>query len=72
MYPLVKITSGLFFALLGLGYLLRPDIIERINALIKEMLLNDAHFALERKKWGVFFLFVGFLLLYMGITSLNK
>lgn len=71
MYPLVKITAGLFFALMGLGYLFRPDVIERINALIKEMLLNDAHFALERRKWGAFFLFVGFLLLYMGITSLK-
>lgn len=71
MFPLVKIAVGLFFALLGLGYLFRPDIIERINTLIKEMLLNDAYFALERRKWGVFFLFAGFLLLFMGITSLK-
>ena len=71
MFPLVKIAVGLFFALLGIGYLFRPDVIERINTLIKEMLLNDAHFALERKKWGVIFLLVGFLLLFMGITSLK-
>ena len=71
MYPLVKIAAGLFFTLLGLGYLFRPDVIERINALIKEMLLNDAHFALERRKWGTFFLLAGFLLLFMGITSLK-
>ena len=69
MFPLVKILAGLFFGLLGLGYLFRPDIIERINTLIKNTLLNDSYFTLERRKWGTFFLVVGFLLLYMGINS---
>jgi hypothetical protein len=68
--PWFKIAVGLFFFLLGLGYLYRPDIIERINAILRETLLNDAYIALERRKWGVFFLLISFLFLYMGYVSL--
>jgi hypothetical protein len=57
---------------LGLGYLYRPDLIERMNALLREYLLNDAYIALERKKWGAFFLLAAFLFLYMGWTSLAR
>lgn len=70
MSPLFKILAGLFFSLSGLGYLFRPDIVERVNALIRDTLLNDSYIALERKKWGVFFLLIGFLLLYMGVTRI--
>lgn len=70
MDVLFKLLFGFLALLLGLGYLYRPDIIERINAVLRETLLNDAHIALERRKWGVFFLLIGFLLLYMGITAM--
>jgi len=63
--------GGLFFAL-GLGYLYRPDLIERMNAILRDYLLNDAYIALERRKWGVFFLLIGFLFLYMGLTALGR
>ncbi len=72
MSPLFKITVGFAAFILGLGYLYRPDVIERMNALIREYLLNDAHIALERKKWGAFFLLIGFLFLYMGLTALGR
>ena len=72
MTPIVKIVLGFMSLLLGLGYLYRPDLIWRLNALIREYLLNDAHIALERKKWAVFFLLVAILLLYMGFEALTR
>ncbi|OIO10832.1 MAG: hypothetical protein AUJ52_03275 [Elusimicrobia bacterium CG1_02_63_36] len=70
MSPWLTITVGLFFFLLGLGYLYKPSVIERINAILRETLLNDAYIALERRKWGVFFLLLSLLFLYLGYASL--
>jgi hypothetical protein len=70
--PLFKLLAGLGCFVLGLGYLYRPDLIERMNALLREYFLNDAYIALERKKWGTFFLLMAFLFLYMGWTSLAR
>jgi len=72
MNPLLKVLIGALSALLGLGYLYRPDLIERMNAFLRETLLNDAYFALERRKWGAFFLLIGFLFLYMGLTAAQR
>ncbi len=66
MSPNLKILIGIVSGLLGCGYLYRPDLIERMNAVLRDYLLNDAHIALERRKWGMFFLLVSFLFLYMG------
>ena len=71
MSPLLKIAVGLASFVLGLGYLYRPDLIERMNAVLRDYLLNDAYIALERRKWGMFFLLVAFLFLYMGWTGLR-
>ena len=65
MSPLLKIAVGLLCGLL----LHLADLIERMNALLREYLLNDAHVALERRKWGMFFLLVAFLFLYIGWTA---
>jgi hypothetical protein len=67
----LKVFMGLFFFALGLGYLYRPDLIERMNALLREYLLNDAHLALERRKWGMFFLLLSFVVLYMGYSAMQ-
>lgn len=72
MSPFFKLAVGFLSLILGLGYLYRPDLIERMNALLREYLLNDAYIALERKKWGAFFLLVAFLFLYMGWTALTR
>lgn len=72
MSPWAKITVGVASFILGLGYLVRPDLIARMNAVIREYLLNDAHIALERKKWALFFLLVAFLFIYMGIMALTR
>lgn len=72
MSPLLKILVGVLCGLLGLGYLYRPDLIERMNAVLRDYLLNDSYIALERRKWGMFFLLVAFLFLYMGWTALGR
>lgn len=66
MSPYLKLAAGVVSFLLGMGYLYRPDLIWRMNALLREYFLNDAHITLERKKWGAFFLLVSFIFLYMG------
>jgi uncharacterized protein YjeT (DUF2065 family) len=68
----LKIAVGVVCLLLGMGYLYRPDLIERMNALLRDYLLNDAYIALERRKWGAFFLLIGFLFLYMGLSALER
>lgn len=72
MKPWFKIAAGVVSFILGLGYLYRPDLISRMNALLREYLLNDAHIALERTKWGTFFLLMSFLFFYMGMTALSR
>lgn len=66
--PYLKIFFGLVFMLLGLGYIYKPEIIERINRLIKDTFLNDSYVALHRKNWGFLLLLVGGVLIYMGVT----
>ena len=66
--PYLKIFFGLVFILLGLGYIYKPEIIVRINRLIKETFLNDSYVALHRKNWGFLLLLVGGVLIYMGVS----
>jgi len=68
--PWLKISIGLLLFLMGLGYLYQPRLMERMNAVIREYLLNDSYIALERRKWGICFLLLSFLFLYMGYTAL--
>lgn len=70
MSPWFKVAVGVAFFLLGLGYLNRPDLVERMNAFLRETLLNDSYIALERRKWGVFFLLLSLLFLYLGYAGL--
>lgn len=67
-----KLVLGVACGFLGWGYLCRPDLIERINAVLRDHLLNDAYLALERRKWGTFFLLLSFLFFYMGWTALGR
>ena len=72
MTPIFKIVIGVLCSLLGLGYLYRPDLIERMNAVLRDYVLNDAYIALERKKWGMFFLLIAFLFLHAGWSALSR
>lgn len=71
MSAILTLAAGVLFGVLGLGYLYRPDLIERMNAVLRNYILNDAYIALERRKWGMFFLLMSFLFLYMGWSSLR-
>ena len=66
----LKVFIGCVFFALGMGYLYRPDLIQRMNAVIREYFLNDSLIALERRKWGMFFLLLSFLFLYMAYTEI--
>lgn len=66
--PYLKIFFGLVFVLLGLGYIYKPEIIERINRLIKETFLNDSYVALHRRNWGFLLVLLGAVLVYMGLA----
>lgn len=62
---------GLVFILLGLGYIYKPEAIERLNRLIKETFLNDSYVALHRKNWGFLLLLMGGVLIYMGFSRVR-
>lgn len=68
--PYIKIFFGLVLLLLGLGYIYKPGVIERINKLIRETFLNDSYVALHRRNWGFLLLLISGVLLYMGIARL--
>lgn len=72
MTPKLKLVIGILCGLLGLGYLYRPDLIERMNSVLRDYVLNDSYIALERKKWGMFFLLVSVLFLYTGWSALTR
>ena len=69
--PYLKLFFGLVLLLLGFGYIYKPEAVERLNRLLKETLLNDSYVALHRKKWGVFLVLIGSLLVYMGVSRLR-
>ncbi len=68
--PYLKLFFGLLILLLGLGYIYKPDIIERVNKVIKDTLLNDSYVALHRRNWGFLLLLVGATLIYMGASRI--
>ncbi len=68
--PYFKLFFGLLILALGLGYIYRPDLIERVNRVLKETLLNDSYVALHRRSWGLLLALLGAILIYMGVTRL--
>jgi len=68
--PYLKLFFGLLILALGMGYIYRPDIIERVNRVLKETLLNDSYVALHRRSWGLLLVLLGAILIYMGTTRL--
>jgi len=72
MTPWICVFFGLLFFAVGLAYLYQPRLIERMNALLRDYVLNDAYIALHRKKWGVSLLLIALLLVYVGYLGLEK
>lgn len=71
IHPYIKLFFGFLFVLLGLGYIYKPGVIERINSIIRETFINDSYVALHRRKWGFLLLVIGGLLIYMGVARLR-
>jgi len=70
IYLYFKLFCGLFFMLIGISYLYKPDIIFRINKLLRETILNDSYVALFRIKIGLLFILIAFILLYISILKI--
>lgn len=69
--PYLKLLFGLMLLLLGLGYIYKPEAIERLNKLIRDTFLNDSYVALHRKNWGFLLLLIGGVLVYMGLARIR-
>jgi hypothetical protein len=65
----MSILIGLFFLLIGFGYLYSPDKIRMLNEWIKDNLLNDRLIISYRRKMGVLFLLLGALIIYFSVKG---
>lgn len=68
--PYFKLFFGLAILLLGLGYIYKPGVVERVNRVLKETLLNDSYIAMHRRKLGFLLTLVGATLIYMGVSRI--
>ena len=69
--PCLKLFFGLIILLLGLGYIYKPEAIERFNKVLKDTLLNDSYVAMHRRSWGFLLILIGSTLIYMGVSRLR-
>lgn len=69
--PYLKLFFGLVILLLGLGYIYKPGVIERINRVLKETLLNDSYVSLHRRNLGFLLILMGATLIYMGVSRIK-
>jgi uncharacterized protein YjeT (DUF2065 family) len=66
---LLRISLGFLFVIIGLGYLLDPKAILRLNAMMRETLFKDSRVLLNGKVIGSWLIFIGFILLALGYTT---
>ena len=66
---LLRISLGFLFVVIGLGYLLDPKAIMRLNALMRETLFKDSHVLLNGKKIGSYLIIIGAILLALAYTT---
>ncbi|MEW5906985.1 MAG: hypothetical protein AB1734_09450 [Elusimicrobiota bacterium] len=69
--PLLKIILGFLFLAAGMGYLYKPDLMLKLNKVLRETVLNDSWVALNRRSVGLLLALLGALLLYMGFDRLG-
>jgi len=63
---ILKLTTGIVFLVIGLAFLYQPNIIIRINSIIREFIANDKRVILYHKKIAIFFISLSLIALYMG------
>lgn len=69
--PFLKIALGFLFLAAGMGYLYKPDLMFKLNKVLRETVLNDSWVALNRRSVGLLLALLGALLLYMGFDRLG-
>ncbi len=66
---LLRYSLGFLLVILGIGYLLNPQEIVRLNAFMRDTFFKDSHVLLKGKKIGGWLLLLGFILLAFGYTT---
>ena len=66
---LLRLSLGFLLVVIGLGYLLDPKAILRLNAIMREILFKDSHVLLNGKVIGSWLLFIGFILLALSYIT---
>jgi uncharacterized protein YjeT (DUF2065 family) len=66
---LLRLSLGFLLVLIGLGYLLDPQAILRVNAFMRDVLFKDAHVLLKGKKIGSWLVLMGFVLIALGYAT---
>ena len=69
---LLRISLGFLLVVLGLGYLSDPKAILKLNLIMRETLFKDSHVLLNGKKIGGWLIFIGFILLALGYTTIFR
>ena len=65
-------SLGFLLVVIGLGYLLDPKAILRLNATMRDRFFNDSHVLLGGKKIGSLLLLIGFVLLTLGYLTASR
>jgi hypothetical protein len=66
---LLRISLGFLLVVLGLGYLLDPKAILRLNAMMRDTFFKDSHVLLNGKRIGSLLIVLGFVLLALGYQT---
>ena len=66
---LLRIFLGFLLVVLGLGYLLDPKAILRLNAIARDTLFKDSHVLLNGKRIGSLLIVLGFVFLALGYKT---
>lgn len=68
---LVLIAIGLMLLIIGCLYVYKRNVIIRMNAYMRNKILNDMHVLTNHRKIGVLFILVSLLFLYFGFILLR-
>ena len=60
---------GFLLVVVGVGYMLDPKAILRLNAFMREKFFKDSYVLLNGKRIGSWLIFIGFILLAIGYKT---
>ncbi len=65
-----SLTAGALLVILGVCYVYRPNLILRMNAVLRENVFSDALVVSSRKKVGLYLVLLGLVGLIAGFMTL--